>query len=376
MIFNRADILIPSASVEMEKWSVIACDQHSSEPEYWDALDRFVGSAPSTLRMMLPEAYLAKDIRKETEAIHRVMRKYLESDVFAEVRDSYIYVERSLPSGVVRRGLVGLVDLDLYDYSRDSVSPIRATEGTVEERLPARVRIRNDAPLEMPHIMIFINDPKNCVFNNVEPGQVLYDFELNCGGGHLVGRQITGASADKIDQAFQQLTADANAQYRETAPVVLAVGDGNHSLATAKKCGDRYALAEIVNINDESIVFEPIHRVLFGTDTAEFVRQFGTQIVRMEKKEGEGYAALIARTDGFCRDYLAVHGGTVDYIHNDDAAVEMGSRKNCAAILLPVLDKTTLFDSIVRDGPFPKKSFSIGHAEEKRYYLECRKLGR
>ena len=376
MIFNRADILIPSASVEMEKWSVIACDQHSSEPEYWDALDRFVGSAPSTLRMMLPEAYLAKDIRKETEAIHRVMRKYLESDVFAEVRDSYIYVERSLPSGVVRRGLVGLVDLDLYDYSRDSVSPIRATEGTVEERLPARVRIRNDAPLEMPHIMIFINDPKNCVFNNVEPGQILYDFELNCGGGHLVGRQIIGASADKIDQAFQQLTADANAQYRETAPVVLAVGDGNHSLATAKKCGDRYALAEIVNINDESIVFEPIHRVLFGTDTAEFVRQFGTQIVRMEKIDGEGYAALIARTDKFCRDYLAVHGGTVDYIHNDDAAVEMGSRKNCAAILLPVLDKTTLFDSIVRDGPFPKKSFSIGHAEEKRYYLECRKLGR
>ena len=376
MIFNRADILIPSTSVEMEKWSVIACDQHSSEPEYWDALDRFVGSAPSTLRMMLPEAYLAKDIRKETEAIHRVMRKYLESDVFAEVRDSYIYVERSLPSGVVRRGLVGLVDLDLYDYSRDSVSPIRATEGTVEERLPARVRIRNDAPLEMPHIMIFINDPKNCVFNNVEPGQILYDFELNCGGGHLVGRQITGPSADKIDQAFQQLTADANAQYRETAPVVLAVGDGNHSLATAKKCGDRYALAEIVNINDESIVFEPIHRVLFGTDTAEFVRQFGTQIVRMEKIEGEGYAALIARTDKFCRDYLAVHGGTVDYIHNDDAAVEMGSRKNCAAILLPVLDKTTLFDSIVRDGPFPKKSFSIGHAEEKRYYLECRKLGR
>ena len=152
--------------------------------------------------------------------------------------------------------------------------------------------------------------------------------------------------------------------------------DGNHSLATAKKCGDRYALAEIVNINDESIVFEPIHRVLFGTDTADFIRQFGTQVVRMEQNEGEGYAALIERTDRFLRDYLAVHGGTVDYIHNDDAAMEMGSRENCAAILLPALDKTTLFDSIVRDGPYPKKSFSIGHAAEKRYYLECRKLGR
>ena len=360
----------------LSQWSVIACDQHSAEPEYWDALDSFVGSAPSTLRMMLPEAYLAKDIEKESKAIHRVMQEYLESGVFTEVRDSYIYVERSLPSGVVRRGLVGLVDLDLYDYSRDSVSPIRATEGTVEERLPARVRIRSGAPLEMPHIMIFINDPKDCVFNSVEPGPVLYDFELNCGGGHLVGRQITGSAADRIDQAFQQLTDDANAQYRDSAPVVLAMGDGNHSLATAKKCGDRYALAEIVNINDESIVFEPIHRVLFGADTADFIRQFGTQVVRMEQNEGEGYAALIERTDRFLRDYLAVHGGTVDYIHNDDAAMEMGSRENCAAILLPALDKTTLFDSIVRDGPYPKKSFSIGHAAEKRYYLECRKLGR
>ena len=360
MIFNRADILIPSSSVDMEKWSVIACDQHSAEPEYWDALDGFVGSAPSTLRMMLPEAYLAKDIEKESKAIHRVMQEYLENGVFTEVRDSYIYVERSLPSGVVRRGLVGLVDLDLYDYSRDSVSPIRATEGTVEERLPARVRIRSGAPLEMPHIMIFINDPKDCVFNSVEPGPVLYDFELN----------------DRIDQAFQQLTAEANARYQDSAPVVLAMGDGNHSLATAKKCGDRYALAEIVNINDESIVFEPIHRVLFGADTADFIRQFGTQVVRMEQNEGEGYAALIERTDRFLRDYLAVHGGTIDYIHNDDAAVEMGSRENCAAILLPALDKTTLFDSIVRDGPYPKKSFSIGHAAEKRYYLECRKLGR
>ena len=224
--------------------------------------------------------------------------------------------------------------------------------------------------------MIFINDPKDCVFNSVEPGPVLYDFEINCGGGHLVGRQITGSAADRIDQAFQQLTAEANARYQDSAPVVLAMGDGNHSLATAKKCGDRYALAEIVNINDESIVFEPIHRVLFGTDTADFLRQFGTQVVRMEQNEGEGYAALIERTDRFLRDYLAVHGGTVDYIHNDDAAMEMGSRENCAAILLPALDKTTLFDSIVKDGPYPKKSFSIGHAAEKRYYLECRKLGR
>lgn len=375
MIFKRANILIPSPSVEPEKWSVIACDQHSAEPEYWDALDRFVGSAPSTLRMMLPEAYLAKDIEKEAEAIHRVMREYLESGVFEEVRDSYIYVERTLPTGTLRRGLVGLVDLDLYDYSSNSVSPIRATEGTVEERLPARVKIRSTAPLEMPHIMIFINDPENHVFSSVDPGQVLYDFELNCGGGHLTGRQITGAAADRIDGAFQQLSADAAARYRGKAPVVLAMGDGNHSLATAKKCGDRYALAEIVNINDDSIVFEPIHRALFGTDPSEFIRQFGSSVTRMKQEEGEDYASLITRVDRFCGDYLAQYGGTVDYIHNDDAAVEMGSREGCAAILLPALDKTTLFDSIAEHGPFPKKSFSIGHAAEKRYYMECRKLG-
>ena len=375
MIFNRADVLIPSPSVELDKWSVIACDQHSSEPEYWDALAQYVGSAPSTLHMMLPEAYLSRNIGHEAVSINCSMRNYLESGVFTEINDSYVYVERTLPSGMIRRGLVGLVDLDLYDYSRDSVSLIRATEGTVEERLPARVRIRAGAPLEMPHIMIFMNDPENHVFSSVEPGRLLYDFELNCGGGHLVGRQVTGAAADRIDRAFQQLMTEAAARYRGMSPVVLAVGDGNHSLATAKKCGDRYALAEIVNINDASIVFEPIHRVLFGTDTAEFVRQFGSSIAQLKKEERESYASLIAETDRFCRDYLARFGGTVDYIHNDDAAIEMGRRENCAAILLPALDKMTLFDSIARYGPFPKKSFSIGHAAEKRYYMECRRLG-
>ena len=375
MIFNRADVLIPSPSVDPEKWSVIACDQHSAEPEYWDALERYVGSSPSTLHMMLPEAYLSRNIVQEAESIHRAMRDYLDSGVFTEVHDSYVYVERMLPSGMMRRGLVGMVDLDQYDYRRDSVSLIRATEGTVEERLPARVKIRSGAPLEMPHIMIFMNDPENCVFNNVEPGKLLYDFELNCGGGHLVGWQVTGTAADRIDHAFQQLIAEAADRYRETAPVVFAIGDGNHSLATAKKCGYRYALAEIVNINDASIVFEPIHRVLFGTDTEEFVHQFGSSIARVKQDEGENYASLISRMDRFCSDYLNQNGGTVDYIHNDDAAIEMGSRENCAAILLPALDKSTLFDSIAKYGPFPKKSFSIGHAVEKRYYMECRKLG-
>lgn len=373
MIFSRADILLPSPGVDPEKWSVIACDQHSSEPEYWDALDRYVGSAPSALRMILPEAYLSRDNDRNAAAVHAVMREYLAGGVFQEIPESYVYVERTLPSGVCRRGLVGMVDLDAYDYGRDSSSPIRATEGTVEERLPARIRIRKGAALEMPHIMVFIHDPNNLVFGSVEPGRLLYDFELNFGGGHLAGRQVTGKSADRVDEAFEKLSAEAAQRYAGLSPAILAVGDGNHSLATAKKCGDRYALVEIVNICDEAIGFEPIHRVLFGTDPAEFERKFGSRITRFPP--AENYAALISETDRFCTEYLQKHGGSVDYIHNDDAAVAMGSRDGCAAILLPALDKEQLFDGIVKNGPFPKKSFSIGCAAEKRYYMECRKLG-
>ena len=373
MIFSRADILLPSPSVDLTKWSVIACDQHSSEPEYWDALDRFVGNAPSSLRMILPEAYLSRDISNSAASIHAVMQKYLDEELFVSLPSSYVYVERTLASGVVRKGLVGAVDLNAYDYHAGSVTPIRATEGTVEGRLPPRVAVRREAPLEMPHIMIFIDDPEDRVFGSLEKGELLYDFELNAGGGHLKGQRINGSAADKVDAAFADLSARAAEKYAGMPPVVMAMGDGNHSLATAKKCGDRYALAEIVNIHDPSITFEPIHRVLFGTDPSDFIRKFGSSVTRFAPEDN--YALLISRTDEFCRDYIADHGGKVDYIHNDDAAIAMGSREGCAAILLPALDKATLFDSIVRNGSFPKKSFSIGHAEDKRYYLECRKLG-
>ncbi len=357
----------------MEKWSVIACDQHSSEPEYWDALDLMVGTAPSTLRMMLPEAYLDRDISVEVSRINSVMRKYLEEGIFTELHDSYVYVERTLPSGVVRRGLVGAVDLNEYDYSKGSVSAIRATEGTVEERLPARVQIRRGAALEMPHIMIFIDDPGNHVFSSIRTRDPLYDFDLNCGGGHLAGYRVSGQDADRIDSAVEVLVEEARQKYRGYAPAVFAIGDGNHSLATAKKCGDRYALVELVDINDPSITFEPIHRVLFDTDTSDFIRKFGSSVATVQPSDN--YADLILKTDAFCREYLSAHGGRVDYIHNDDAAIEMGRRDNCASLLLPSLDKTKLFESIIKHGPFPKKSFSIGHACDKRYYLECRKLG-
>ncbi|MBR6839201.1 MAG: DUF1015 domain-containing protein [Oscillospiraceae bacterium] len=372
MIVQRADILLPAPGVDPEKWSVIACDQHSSEPEYWKALEAFAGDAPSTLHLMLPEAYLDRDANLEAKKINDTMRAYLDGGVFREIPESYVYVERTLASGCLRRGLVGVIDLNAYDYGKNSTSPIRATEGTVEERLPARVKIRSGAALEMPHVMLFADDPQDHLFGNMQPGEKLYDFDLSAGGGHLTGYRITGAAADRVDEAFEELAREAEAKYAPQAPVVLAIGDGNHSLATAKKCGDRFALVEIVNIRDEAITFEPIHRVLFGTDNREFVSKYSSQIARIPNEAD--YADLIRRTDAFCSDYLARHGGSVDYIHNDDAAIGMGSREGCAAILLPALDKERLFESIVKNGSFPKKSFSIGHAADKRYYMECRKL--
>lgn len=372
-VFSRTDILLPAPGTDMEKWSVIACDQHSSEPEYWEALDRQIASAPSTLRLMLPEAFLDRDIAAESDAINATMRSYLSSGVFTEIPDSYIYVERTLASGAVRRGLIGALELSEYDYAKGSASLIRATEGTVEERLPARVAIRKSAALEMPHVMVFADDRQDLLFSSVEKGECLYDFDLSVGGGHIRGWRLSGAAADKIDAALQELGAEAEERYAGLSPAVLAIGDGNHSLATAKKCGDSKALVELVNINDPSITFEPIHRVLFGTDTADFIARFGSSVSRVPAQDN--YAALVSETEAFCQEYIRTHGGSIDYIHNDDTAITMGQRENCTAVLLPTLDKTKLFDCIIRNGVFPKKSFSIGHAEDKRYYLECRKTG-
>ena len=370
--FNRTGILLPRAGIPMETWSVIACDQHSSEREYWEALDALVGEAPSTLRLMLPEAYLDRDIAEESKKINAVMREYLEGGVFEEKKDCFVYLERTLPSGAVRRGLVGALEMAEYDYAKGSRSAVRATEGTVEERLPARVAIRKDAPLEMPHVMVFIDDPEDRLFGSVKKGEKLYDFELSAGGGHIAGWLVDGAAADAVDAALEALAQEAKEKFAPDAPAVLAIGDGNHSLATAKKCGDREALVELVNIEDEAITFEPIHRVLFGTDPGEFIATYGGSTVRLQ--ESGDYAKLVRETEAWCQDYIARHGGSIDYIHNDETALEMGARPGCCAVLLPALDKTALFASIVKNGPFPKKSFSIGHACDKRYYLECRAL--
>jgi len=415
-IFSCADILLPKAQ-NMELWSVVACDQFSSQPEYWDALDALVGEAPSTLRLMLPEAYLeSRDQFVEAEIINALMEKYLSEDVFEVLPQSYIYVERTLSDGKVRRGLMGVLDLEEYDYSADSTSPVRATEGTVVDRLPPRVQVRRGAALEMPHIMVFIDDEADSVLGMLrekrESLERLYDFSLNAGGGHIRGYAVNGENAEALEKAIEALgdEADLCARYGEAAPAIFAMGDGNHSLATAKKCWEeikstlseeemekhpaRFSLVELVNIHDEAISFEPIHKVVFETEPSEFIdscekwwAEHGGQgqnchrirlVVGDREKElsvrGLTIGRLIGCAEEFCQSYMASNGGKIDYIHNDATAIDMGRRAGCAALLLPPMEKSELFPSIIQSGPFPKKSFSIGHAEDKRYYLECRRI--
>lgn len=415
-VFRAAEMLLPK-NQDMHKWSVVACDQFSSQPEYWDGLEKLTEGSPSTLHLMLPEAYLeTRDQYAEAEKINAEMTAYLDSGVYETLPECYIYVERTLANGAVRRGLMGVLDLDEYDYSKTSASPIRATEGTVEDRLPPRVRVRRGAPLEMPHIMVFIDDCKHAVLQPLtekkESLKELYDFDLNCGGGHLRGWMVSGADAAELEKAIDSLS-DAEtlrARYGDAAPAIFAMGDGNHSLATAKKCWEeikttlsaaereihpaRFGLVELVNIHDEAITFEPIHKVVFDTEPAAFIAEAEAYWAAQSRESDHGHTIrlivggedksisvsgltigeLIGMAEDFCQGYMARHGGRIDYIHNDDTAIGMGRRPGCACVLLPRMEKGELFPSIIRSGPFPKKSFSIGHAEDKRYYLECRKI--
>lgn len=393
-VFTPADILLPRVD-DMTKWSCIACDQFTAEPEYWREAERIVGSEPSTLRLMLPEAWLGvRDSAAETRKIYAAMKDYVNRSVFRTVEQSFIYVERTLPSGAVRRGLVGKLDLECYDWAPGSATPVRATEGTVESRLPARVEVRRGATLEMPHIMVFIDDPENAVIPSAAGGEVLYDFELMLGGGHIRGSRVTGEAAERLTAALEA----------PEGSVRFAMGDGNHSLAAAKRCWEqikrnlpeselethpaRYALAEIVNIHDEAVTFEPIHRVLLETVPRGFIEEAAARLPRgkgqavtllagrreMEIETGMPLGALVALVDELLGDWRREHGGEPDYIHGDEEARALGGKPSSVGVLLPRLEKAELFPYITEHGPYPKKSFSIGHARDKRYYLECRAI--
>lgn len=393
-VFTPADILLPRVD-DMTKWSCIACDQFTAEPEYWREAERIVGSEPSTLRLMLPEAWLGvRDSAAETRKIYAAMKDYVNRGIFRTVEQSFIYVERTLPSGAVRRGLVGKLDLECYDWAPGSATPVRATEGTAESRLPARVEVRRGATLEMPHIMVFIDDPENAVIPSAAGGEALYDFELMLGGGHIRGSRVTGEAAERLTAALEA----------PEGSVRFAMGDGNHSLAAAKRCWEqikrnlpeselethpaRYALAEIVNIHDEAVTFEPIHRVLLETVPRGFIEEAAARLPRgkgqavtllagrreMEIETGMPLGALVALVDELLGDWRREHGGESDYIHGDEEARALGGRPSSVGVLLPRLEKAELFPYITEHGPYPKKSFSIGHARDKRYYLECRAI--
>ncbi len=394
--FSHADILLPQC--DLAKWAVIACDQFTSQPDYWASAEEAVGDAPSALRVTFPELYLGKDNDSRITKINETMHAYLESGLFTCHKDAMIYLKRTLPSGKIRRGLIGKIDLEAYDFTVGKKPLIRATEGTVLERIPPRVAIRCDAPLELPHIMLLIDDPDATV---IEPLEALdletaYDFDLMLGGGHAKGAFLSQSAQDQIMQALQNLYDRAGEE-----PMLFAVGDGNHSLATAKTCylqnptpENRYALVEVVNIHDPSLEFEPIYRAVFGVDTEDLIAQFRQYAQSLNGNAtpqtvtlcatGKETTVTIAHpvcalavgtVQQFLDTYLASHAGaSVDYIHGISVTRALSQKENTVGFLFDGMEKSQLFGAVCADGALPRKTFSMGEAESKRYYIEARRI--
>ena len=402
--FKIPEILLPKKELDYSKWSTIACDQFTSQPEYWDELKKFVGKSKSTLNLVLPEVYLESvDKEKEVKKINDTMEKYLKEDIF-DTYKSFIYVERELAPGVIRKGLMIAVDLEAYDYSPDAKLPIRATERTVKERLPIRIEIRKDAKIEIPHICIFMDDREDKIMSNLAANKdsmkKLYDFDLNMKGGHISGYLVKDNKA--VEKQINELLNPELLleKYNTEEELLVVVGDGNHSLATAKECWElvkknlnekeiknhpaRYALCELQNIHDEAIVFEPIHRFIGGVDETfvDFLRHEidGEGEIRLVYKGVERTlfvdsdpTVAIAQIQGAIDKYMAKHPEMyIDYIHGDEYLLEVAQNKDGFALFMPKIEKNTLFSYVTKHGVLPRKSFSMGHAESKRYYLESR----
>ena len=412
--FASANILLPDFNkIDGGRWAAVACDQYTSEPQYWEGAADVVGDSPSTLKIILPEVYLS-ETEERVPRINAEMEKYLK-EVLVSHPDSMIYLERTQRDGVVRRGIVGLIDLEDYDYSRGSESLIRATEGTVLSRIPPRVKIRRDAPIELPHVMLLVDDPEKTV---IEPlmgkGEldVAYDFDLMCGGGHVKGFFLPETEQNRINEALTNLiTPEKMAErYGENsfAPLLFAVGDGNHSLATAKACytelkeklGDeeakrspaRYALCEVVNLHDDALQFEPIYRVVFNVDPIDVINELRkyaetlkgdapaqklTMVSRIFDSEYEiphPEAQLTVGTlQNFLDRYVEAHPeAEVDYIHGEESLISLARGENALGFIFDGMEKSQLFKTVLCDGALPRKTFSMGHAHDKRYYLECR----
>ena len=390
---SPADILL--AKTDLTKWSVIACDQFTSEPEYWAETEKTVGDNPSALKIVLPEVYLSDDNSQRINEINRNMKEYLESDVFETLQNTMILTLRTLKNGAVRKGIVGLIDLEDYSYEKGSDALIRATEATVVERIPPRVEIRKDAILEMPHVMLLINDPKKTVVEplalNVEDYEKLYDFTLMQNAGSVKGYKIPDETVAEINRALETLK-------NENDGLLFAVGDGNHSLATAKECyknhnGSRYALVEVVNIHDSSLEFEPIYRTVFGADPNALINAFVEAMGgEYEGADAHNYTCVFGDTETklslkakshlavadlqiFLDEYIKANPQVkVDYIHGVENTKKVAIRENGVGFIFDGMEKSDLFPAVSADGSLPRKTFSMGCADDKRFYLEARKI--
>lgn len=409
--FGPADILLPR-DCDLSKWAVVACDQYTAQPEYWQRVDQRVGEAPSSLRLILPESRLAEpDVDVQIQTIHQIMDDYLAQGQFRELPQSMIYVERTQENGRVRRGLVGAADLERYDFHPGSQALIRATEGTVLERIPPRVKVRQGAALELPHVMLLVDDPARSVIaplaEQTGDMELVYDFDLMEKGGHLQGWRLTQVQLDQVARALSALADERVFQSRYGTPekpvLLFAVGDGNHSLATAKACHDqdpanpaaRYALAELVDLHDEALEFEPIHRVLFGVEPGDVLAALKAAYPGAYDGTGEGHVLRYVYVGGqgaitipqpesqlavgtlqrFLDSYVADHPGVkLDYIHGGDVTEDLARQPGNLGFLLPAMEKDQLFPTVIFDGVLPRKTFSMGEAHDKRFYLEARRI--
>ncbi len=430
-------ILLPNPKIDLTRWAVIACDQYTSQAEYWNKVEETVGDAPSTLRLTFPEIYLEDDDKEERIGkINQAMSQYLSDGTLVEQKPGFVLVDRQTCHAESRKGLVVALDLEHYDFSVGSKSLIRATEGTIVERLPPRIKVRENAEIELPHIMVLIDDPEKTVIEPLFdlPLEKIYDVDLMLNGGHIKGYLIDNPS---------QISAIANAISRLAGPeinnptadrdiLLYAMGDGNHSFATAKAIWEknkaeaddkqaimghpsRHALVELVNLHDEGLEFEAIHRVLFKSSPGKVLEnmeryflnygielflkvcksmeeakeiafgqtQYRVHAIPFLAQDSFGVALIknpkltleVASLQAFLDDFLKRNpAAELDYIHGEDAVAELSAQPGSIGFLLPALSKFHLFKSIAQDGALPRKTFSMGEADEKRFYLECRKI--
>ena len=422
---------LPRPGIDLQRWAVIACDQFTSQPEYWAQVENFVAGAPSTLNLTLPEVYLEKPgLEDRIQHIQRSMRAYLQEGIL-EPHEGLVYVERTV-DGRTRRGLVLCLDLEQYDYHKGASSLVRSTEGTIVERLPPRIKIRSGAPLELPHILVLIDDPACTVIDPLGQAKSrlnkLYDFDLMFDSGHLQGYLVEDPTLEA--QVVQALNALAQPEFfaqkygvgPEQSVLLFAMGDGNHSLATAKAIWEqvklqvgpdhpsRYALVEIENVHDRGLEFEPIHRLLFGVKQdplqalqAAFGEGYSFQPCPSEKEmvrlvdeaggapqkvglvspQALGVIRIANPTSNlpvgtlqtFLDDFLKKGGAEkIDYVHGQEVVCQLSARPGCAGFYLPGMDKSDLFKTVILDGALPRKTFSMGEAREKRFYMESRKI--